>query len=125
MTSPDGLQKALACVRAALDKKAFDPVILDVAEFTTIASHIVLLSGRSDRQVQAIAQAIEEQLRNDGCRPLATEGAQRGHWILVDCSDVIVHVFYEPVRAFYDLERLWHHAPRVPLPAPLAQQASL
>ena len=123
MTSSDGLTKALQCAHAALDKKAVDLVVLDVAALTSIADYLVICSGRSDRQVQAIAQAIDEELRPHGNRPSAIEGMTRGQWVLMDCTDVIVHVFYKPVREFYDLERLWEHAPRVQLPEPLRSQA--
>lgn len=125
MTSPDSLRKALLCSRAALDKKALDLVILDVGELTTIAHSMIICSGRSDRQVQSIAQAVEAALAASGGRALSVEGATRGQWILIDGGDVIVHVFYEPVRAFYDLERLWQHAPRVPVPDAPMQRATL
>jgi len=123
LTSPDGLQKALLCIRAALDKKALDLVVLGVAKLTSIADYLVICTGRSDRQVQGIAQAIEDALVAEGARPISIEGMQRGQWVLLDCVDVIVHVFYQPIREFYDLERLWQHAPRVPLPEPLRSQA--
>ena len=123
MTAADGLTKALECARAALDKKAVDLVVLDVTGLTSIADYLVICTGRSDRQVQAIATAIDEELRKDGVRPIAVEGMTRGQWVLLDFTDVIVHVFYKPVREFYDLERLWEHAPRVQLPEPLRSQA--
>jgi ribosome-associated protein len=123
LTSSDGLTKALQCAEAALDKKAVDLVVLDVAALTSIADYLVICTGRSDRQVQAIAQAIDEHLRQQGHRPVAIEGMSRGQWVLMDYTDVIVHVFYKPVREFYDLERLWEHAPRVQLPEPLRSQA--
>jgi len=123
LTASDALQKALFCTRAALEKKAHDLVVIEVGELTSVADYLVICSGRSDRQVQAIAQSIEEQLRAQGIRPLSIEGAGRGQWILMDYADVIVHVFYQPVREFYDLERLWEHAPQVQLPEPLRSQA--
>ena len=115
--------KALECARAALDKKAVDLVVLDVTGLTSIADYLVICTGRSDRQVQAIATAIDEELRKQGIRPIAVEGMTRGQWVLMDYTDVIVHAFYKPVREFYDLERLWEHAPRVQLPEPLRSQA--
>ena len=124
MTAPDGLQKALLCTRAALDKKAFDLVVVDVGDLTSIADYLIICTGRSDRQVQSIAQAVEDALVAEGTRPISVEGMQRGQWVLLDCGDVIVHVFYQPVREFYDLERLWEHAPRVQLPEPLRSQAA-
>lgn len=123
MTSSDGPNKALACAQAALDKKAVDLVVLDVAALSSIADYLVICTGKSDRQVQAIAQAIDAHLREQGHRPIAIEGMNRGQWVLMDFTDVIVHIFYKPVREFYDLERLWEHAPRVQLPEPLRSQA--
>jgi iojap-like ribosome-associated protein len=113
--------KALLLTRFALDKKACDLVVLDVHEHTSIADYFIVCSGRSDRQVQSIAQGIEENAAEEGFKPFAVEGAQRGHWALIDFSDVIVHVFYEPVREFYDLDGLWGHAPKAKLPEPVAK----
>jgi ribosome-associated protein len=113
--------KALLLTRFALDKKACDLVVLDVHEHTSIADYFIVCSGRSDRQVQSIAQGIEENAAEEGFKPFAVEGTQRGHWALIDFSDVIVHVFYEPVRVFYDLDGLWGHAPKAKLPEPVAK----
>lgn len=109
-------EKALLLTRFALEKKAYDLVVLDVRELTSIADYFILCSGRSDRQVQSIAQGLEENAIDEGFKLFAVEGMQRGHWALMDFSDVIVHVFYEPVREFYDLDGLWGHAPRATLP---------
>jgi ribosome-associated protein len=114
-------EKALLLTRFALDKKACDLVVLDVHEHTSIADYFILCSGRSDRQVQSIAQGVEENAAEEGFKPFAAEGTQRGHWALIDFSDVIVHVFYEPVREFYDLDGLWGHAPKAKLPEPVAK----
>lgn len=114
-------EKALLLTRFALDKKACDLVVLDVHEHTSIADYFIVCSGRSDRQVQSIAQGIEESAAEEGFKPFAVEGTQRGHWALIDFSDVIVHVFYEPVREFYDLDGLWGHAPKAKLPEPVAK----
>jgi ribosome-associated protein len=110
--------KALLLTRFALEKKARDLVVLEVRELTSIADYFIICSGSSDRQVQSIAQGMEENLSEAGHSPFSVEGANRGHWVLMDFSDVIVHIFYEPVREFYDLEGLWGHAPRVELPEP-------
>jgi ribosome-associated protein len=123
LTAADGLTKALRCAAAALDKKAIDLVVLDVRGLTAITDYLLICTGRSDRQVQAIAQAVDEELRKVGQRPLAIEGLTRGQWVLIDFNDVVVHVFQKPVREFYDLERLWEHAPEVSLPEPLRSQA--
>jgi ribosome-associated protein len=110
--------KTLLLARFALEKKACDLVVMEVRELTSIADYFIICSGRSDRQVQSIAQGIAENLGGSGVAPLSVEGANRGHWVLMDFSDVIVHVFYEPVREFYDLDGLWGHAPRIELPEP-------
>jgi len=91
---------------------------MEVREVTSIADYFIICSGRSDRQVQSIAQGIEEKLDLMGIPLLSVEGMSRGQWVLMDFSDVIVHIFYQPVREFYDLEGLWRHAPRVELPEP-------
>jgi len=104
--------------RFALEKKSYDLVLIDVREATSIADYFVICSGRSDRQVQTIAQGIEENLAKLGIKPISIEGLGRGQWVLMDFSDVIVHIFYQPIREFYDLETLWAQAPRVELPEP-------
>jgi len=104
--------QALACARAALEKKASDVALLDVGQLTSLADHFVLASGRSDTQVRAIAEAVEQAMVALDRRPLAVEGLRHGQWVLIDYGDVVVHVFYAPVRDFYDLERLWSRAPR-------------
>jgi ribosome-associated protein len=91
---------------------------MEVRPITSIGDYFIICSGRSDRQVQSIAQGIEENLSKLGMSPLSVEGVARGQWVLMDFSDVIVHIFYQPVREFYDLEGLWSHAPRVELPEP-------
>ena len=104
--------------RFALEKKSYDLVLIDVREATSIADYFVICSGRSDRQVQTIAQGIEENLAKLGIKPISIEGLGRGQWVLMDFSDVIVHIFYQPIREFYDLETLWAQALRVELPEP-------
>jgi ribosome-associated protein len=110
--------RALLLSQYALEKKAYDLVLIEVSEVTSIADYFIICSGRSDRQVQGIAQGLQENLGNLGISPLSIEGLTHGHWVLMDFSDVIVHIFYQPVREFYDLEGLWAHAPRVELPEP-------
>lgn len=119
----DSLPKALECVGFALDKKAYDLVLLEVGHLTSLADYFVICTGRSDTQVQAIAQHIEQGMAREGQRPLAVEGMSLGQWVVLDYGDIVVHVFYEPQRAFYDLERLWAKAPQVVLPEPYQSQA--
>ncbi len=106
---------ARAAGAAALDKKAENVLILDVRGLTSYADFFVIASGTSDRQVQAIADSIEETLKKDGERPIGVEGQQNGHWVLIDYGDVVCHVMYEDARVLYDLEGLWADAPRITL----------
>jgi ribosome-associated protein len=111
-------EKTLTLIELALEKKAYDLVLLEVREVTSVADYFIICSGRSDRQVQSITQGIQENLAKREVFPASVEGYTRGQWVLMDFSDVVVHIFYEPVRRFYDLERLWSHAPKVNLPEP-------
>jgi ribosome-associated protein len=100
-------------VKAALGKKAHGLIILDVRGLTSVADAFIVCSGRSNRQVMAIADHIQRDLKTQRIKPLSVEGTKEGHWTLLDYGHVIIHVFYEPVRAFYDLEGLWVDAKRV------------
>lgn len=111
----DSKTKSLLCLKAAIEKKAQDPVLLELKGVASFTDYFLLCSGKSDRQVQAIAQAIEEVLKKKGIQPIGQEGMREGRWILIDYEDVVVHIFLEPVRKFYDLEGLWIDAPRVDL----------
>jgi ribosome-associated protein len=106
-------QKLYLCGNAALKKKAFDLTVLDIREISSFADYFIICSGNSNRQVQAIATSIELDLKKKGIYPLGIEGFNEGTWILLDYDEVIIHVFYHPVRAFYELERLWVDAPKV------------
>ena len=106
-------KKLLAGANAARDKKASSIVLLKTKGILAYADYLLICSGRSDRQVQAIAQSIENQLKKLGHRPLGVEGMSQGRWVLIDYGDVVVHVFQESVRDFYDLEGLWIDATRV------------
>ena len=109
----DASELAHRIVEIASDKKGNDIVLLRTAELTTMADYFVILSGRSDRQVQALAGAIVDELRDEGIRPLGTEGRQSSRWVLLDFGSVIVHVFAPDEREFYGLERLWGKAAQV------------
>jgi ribosome-associated protein len=106
-------EKAILCAGEALRFKALNLVLLDVSRFSSFADYFIICSGKSGRQVQGIADNIESELKTRGLKPIGTEGKREGHWVLMDYGDVIIHVFYEPVRCFYDLESLWSEAPRV------------
>jgi ribosome-associated protein len=107
-----------AAIAAALDKKALLPVLLDVSGRATYTDFIGIVSGRSDRQVDAIAQNVVHAMAERGWQLLGREGNGNGRWTLLDFGDVVLHVFYHPVREFYDIESLWIDAPRVSLKVP-------
>jgi ribosome-associated protein len=115
MTQLGRIEKAQLIADAALDRKAERPVALDVREQSSFADTFLIVSGRSDRQVRAIAEGISQALKRCGDPPLGVEGLEEGRWVLMDCNDVIVHVFDPETRETYDLERLWSDAPELPL----------
>jgi ribosome-associated protein len=108
-----GQDKALLMAKVALQKKPLDPLLLDVGKMCSFTDYFLILSGTSTRQAQALADHIEGSLAKLGIRPRGREDGDAGHWILMDYGDVIVHIFYESAREFYDLEGLWLEAPRL------------
>lgn len=102
---------------AAADKKALDVVAIRVAELLVITDYFLIATGASDRQVGAVADAIEDALREAGAKPIGREGEREQRWILLDYGDFVVHVFRPDEREFYRLEKLWSDAPRLELPA--------
>ena len=118
MMEAESKQRARWLVEAALERKAERPVVLDMTNLTFYADAFILLTGRSDRQVRAIAEGVIEALRAHGEAPIGTEGMDDGYWVLIDCNDTIVHVFDSEARDKFDLERLWQDAPRVDLGIP-------
>jgi ribosome-associated protein len=111
-------------IKAALGKKAMNLVALDVHDLTSFADIFIICSGRSNRQVNAIAEHIQIDLKKHKIKPLSVEGVGDGHWVLLDYGHVIIHVFYEPVREFYDLEGLWLDAKRIETPTLKKQKSS-
>ncbi len=111
------LLKALASARAALEKKAENVKILDLSQTSGFTDYFLLASGTSDRQVQAIADSVRSVLGGEGFQILAMEGYSEGRWVLMDFGDVVVHVFLDALREYYDLEGLWADAPRVKIPS--------
>jgi len=109
------LDKARICLNIILERKALNPVLFEVSKLTSIADYFLIASGKSSRQVQAIAQHLRMRMKEVGFTLLGAEGERDGHWVLLDYGDLVVHLFYEPVREFYDLEGLWIEAPRVEL----------
>ena len=103
-------QKALLCARLALEKKAYSMTVLDMGSLTSIADYFVICSGKSVRQTRAIADHVRFKMKALRHNPLGVEGESEGCWILLDYDDVVVHVFHEPTREFYTLEKLWSDA---------------
>ncbi|MDO8425897.1 MAG: ribosome silencing factor [Deltaproteobacteria bacterium] len=102
---------ALEIARLALEKQAEKVIILNIKKLSSVSDYLLICSADSDRQVQAISDAIEEGLRKQGMRALGSEGRAEGRWALMDYNDVVAHIFLEPVRVFYNLEGLWAEAP--------------
>ena len=105
------LELARKAGQLAFSKKGFDVKILKVEEISSICDYFVIVSGEADVQVKAISNSIEDGLFEEGHKPFHREGAKEGHWILLDYLDVVVHIFHEPTRQFYALEKLWGDAP--------------
>ena len=122
--SDEAKQLALAIASAGLDKKATGVEIIDVSGKVDYAELIVLMSGRRDRHVHAIASGIQRQLKEShSVAPLSVEGQTASQWVLIDFNDVVVHVFQEDARCFYDLEGLWIDAERMVIPDPPDRRA--
>lgn len=120
----EGQELAAACARIALDAKAEDLVVLDVRGLASFTDYFVIMSGRSTRHVQGLAEAMEGELRAKRVNSKHSEGLREGLWVLLDFGDVIVHIFYHESRGFYDLEGLWHDAPKINVDDLLAQADS-
>ncbi len=116
-TLDESRQKALECARAAIDKKAENVRILDLSELSGFTDYFVICSGMSDRQVQSIADSVENMLSAQGKDLLSIEGHSDGRWVLMDFGDVVVHVFLDALREYYDLENLWPEATTVKIPS--------
>ncbi len=109
--------KPLACVKAALDKKAENIKILDLSKISGFTDYFVICSAMSDRQVKAIADGVERSMRKAGYRAITNEGHSDGRWVLIDFGDTVIHIFLDALRDYYDLESLWAEAPRIQIPA--------
>lgn len=104
-----------AILDACVESKGKEIVALDVSSLSDLAETLVFVSGRSDRQVQGIGNKILEAAERLGIQPISVEGYDTAHWLLLDLGDVVVHVFYEPLRAHYNLEEIWSNAPSITL----------
>jgi len=122
--SADAIPSLGLYLEAASEKKALNLVALDVRELTSIADVFIICSGRSNRQVNAIADSIIARLKKHKIKPLSVEGTGKGHWVLLDYGHVVMHVFDEPVRQFFDLEGLWADAKRINIPAQKKRQSA-
>jgi ribosome-associated protein len=100
-------------IQAAADRKVKDLVALDVRKLTSVADVFLICSGTSNRQVTAVAEHIRSDLLDRGIRPMSIEGLEEGHWVVLDYGHIVIHVFYDPIRTFYDLEGLWSDANRI------------
>ena len=114
---------AVVAARAAADRKAQDIVALDVSERLVLTDVFLVASGRNERQVSAIVDAVEEALFREGAKVRRREGESQARWVLLDFGDIIVHVQHAEDRMYYALERLWKDCPVVELPADLEQPA--
>jgi len=116
MTDTDG--KAIQAtakpyIQAILGRKAQKIVVLNVQDLTSFADAFIICSGKSNRQVTAIAEHVQIELKKQGKHPIHVEGKKEGHWVLMDYGDIIIHIFFDSVRQFYDLEGLWVDAERI------------
>lgn len=109
----DSQSRVREAVAAAEDRKAVDLRVLHLEKVSDFTDYFLICSGTSERQVQAIADAVQERMREERVRPLHVEGYNRGQWVLLDYGDFVVHIFQEEPRRFYSLERLWGDAPDV------------
>jgi len=103
-------------VDAMLQRKVIAPILLDVQDLTSVADFFIICSGSSSRQVSAIAQTIKKELKQHKYKPISIDGLKEGQWVLMDFGHVVIHIFYDPVRNFYDLESLWADAVRLKTP---------
>src|SRR5918994_429731 len=116
-TEADSLDaRVMDALHAASEKKAIDPVVLDLREIASFTDYFVIVSGTNERQVQAISDEVYETLKKSGHAAARVEGYKTAEWILLDYGDFVVHVFEQKARQFYDLERLWRESKRVDLP---------
>lgn len=114
MTASDQARSlAAVAARAADDKLASDVVVLDVSEQLVLTEAFVIASASNERQVSAIVEEVEDQLREAGVKPTRREGAREGRWALLDFLDIVVHVFHEDEREYYALEKLWKDCPHI------------
>jgi ribosome-associated protein len=110
-------ERVFGALHAAAEKKALEPVVLDLREIASFTDYFVIVSGANERQVQAISDEVYESLKKAGHPAARVEGYKTAEWILLDYGDFVVHVFEQKARKFYDLERLWRESKRIEVPA--------
>lgn len=106
-------QRLVMCYNALIDKKAEEVMVLDIREISSLADFFMICHGNSTRQVQAISDNIESTLRDNGIKSYIVEGKREGNWILMDLHDIVVHIFHQPTRSYYALDKLWSDAPEL------------
>jgi ribosome-associated protein len=109
----ESLEKLKIALKKALDKKAEEPVVLDLRELTSLADFFLILTANSDVHARTIADEIKKELKERGVNPINVEGYDNANWILLDYGDVVVHIFKPEIRELYNLESLWMDAPRI------------
>ena len=125
MTEPLSVARARVAVEAAAEKKGADLAILDVGDVLSIIDLFVLVSASNARQVRTIVDEVEKAItEHDGSNPSSVEGLGDASWVLLDYGDIVVHVFLDETRAYYDLDRLWGDVPRVDTNLPVSQAAT-
>jgi ribosome-associated protein len=107
------IDKARLCLQVVQERKATAPVLLEVYKLSSMTDYFLVASGNSSRQVQAIVRHVFRRLKEKGFKLHGIEGEHEGHWVLMDYGDVVIHIFYQPFREFYDIEGLWIEAPRI------------
>ena len=113
ITAPDVEARCREVVAAAEERKAYDLKVLQLGEVTAFTDYFLICSGTSERQVKAIADSVQQTMKDERVRPLQVEGYKNGRWVLMDYGDFVVHIFDQETRSFYGLERLWADAPDV------------
>ena len=125
LTEPQSVARARVAVEAAAEKKGADLAILDVGDVLSIIDLFVLASASNARQVRTIVDEVEKALAvHDGSKPISVEGLADASWVLLDYGDIVVHVFLDQTRAYYDLDRLWGDVPRLDASVPVSQVAT-
>jgi ribosome-associated protein len=116
------LKKALFAAQSAIDKQGYAPALIDLTTVQSYTDYLLIVSAPGPRAVQAIADHVELTMDEAGYRPLGIEGVSEGRWALLDYGELVIHIFDQPLREFYDLEGMWFDAPRLPLVVPPEQQ---